>query len=390
MLATELILRILDELSIPTSLFMGLESLPLNSNALQPQYAALSACSLVCKSWSPYAQGLLFRSVFIPNNKAFEFTTALSFLIDPVTPKHTWLASCVRLFIFNPRFQEVPEEVSDGLFRALHSMLNLRHLTVWGGICAFTDAQLETLREQAWPRINSLYANIDKFGSALSTRADPQTNIHRLVACLPTIQILEISAISPYNPLRPFEPPPCLPLLSLAFRIRRSIGIEQCAASLLRRPDDQYKGLECLHIGSILPLSLAEKASLLAAHGPTLRSLTMNIHGESGGLELCTRLQHLALSQYPSPEVLISIPRSLEGLHFPSGRTESMDGTVYFPDTTPLLQEIEKLPRLRELILSHFTDDSERPFGDLRALCMQRGIAWRTSESRYVSSFFHG
>ncbi|KDR70793.1 hypothetical protein GALMADRAFT_214188 [Galerina marginata CBS 339.88] len=383
MLAIELILRILDELHISPTLLLRLISLSSPSRifkhrpaTLQANYTALSSCSLVCRAWSAYAQSLLFHSIVIPHGDGCNFPGAFQFLVNSTTQKDVWLASCVRLFVFPTRFRgKITQEVSDGLFKALQSMQGLRYLEVWGGSCTFTNYQLKTLGTESCPKLTSLSVNLDRYGDTQATSIYPQEWFHQTLSCFPNLQFLEISAIT-FTTVHPFETAHKLPLVSLVLNIRRISDIEQFVKSLLRQPDPHYTGLETLEISSVHQLSVDQEASLLVQYSGSLRSIAMAFNGGAKNLQLCTRLRHLAMYRYPSANILELLPRGLEELHIESGQTRSLEG-IQLPDIGPLLQEVEKLPCLQKVIVSKFEDEGQ--YGDLRALCRQRGIEFITS-----------
>ncbi|KIK62536.1 hypothetical protein GYMLUDRAFT_503955 [Collybiopsis luxurians FD-317 M1] len=385
MLAIELILEALDYLTIPLEL-----SFPLSIDEHKPKHAALSACSLVCKDWSYFAQRLLFRRVIIRADfeKPFSVSSYDTFLsaIDPHTEKGAWLASSIRMFIFFPRKDDGGGAVSSQLLTALLRMPNLRHFDVFAAVCTFSDAQLAQLRAEG-PKLNSLRINVDRWTTTPET-VDPETNMYRLAACFPSLKVLDIGSIRG-STLRPASPPLNLPLTALTitlFRIANSL--EACIACLVRNPEADYNGLQVLSTharqGRRRP---GEEESLVQTYGPTLLSLTVDFNQYDTlamALQQCTRLKRLELANFPTPALLPLLPRTLEDLSMSSGRTSSYESGVEFPDLGPLMTEIENLPRLRKLTIS-YCGDNEPHFDALRVVCRQRGIELRTSNGIYIN-----
>ncbi|KAJ7278962.1 hypothetical protein C8J57DRAFT_1305130 [Mycena rebaudengoi] len=371
-LTTELILEILDALSTP-----------------DPPYATLASCSIVCKAWSRYAQRLLFRKVKIHNDPRVRsvlysdynttgliirrprFNRMSSFLgaIYLSTEVGQYLADSVHAITF---LCGTATSSSD-LALALSRTKNLRHLDVSTTDCAFEEETLLAL-QSANLHLTSMRILVDQH---IGSPAQNASRMHRLVASIPTLRMLEIYDHST-APLVPFTPAPKAPLTSVRFDTYAS-DVSACLSSLMAPPN----GPDTPHLqsfwygGAISPDSLR---AIFPTHGPHLRSLGLGItpHSDVDLLRLCTRLESFHSHVYPSPQLLAALPRTIKELTI-AGQPRSRHDARAFR-LGPLIEQLLDFPSLE--IFDWFEYKDHPHISSLRDMCNTRGIKFRALEGR--------
>ncbi|KAK7028598.1 hypothetical protein R3P38DRAFT_2937381 [Favolaschia claudopus] len=334
-LGLDLILEVLDCLCVPIHFHQRACDLPV-----------LTACSLVCKEWSPHAQRLLFRRVILPNNiyshphsRGGAQNPLPSFLvaIDTDTERGRWLAESVLSFTLRHTGRSLTAD-SPALATALLRMPNLRHLDVTTIFCDFDSETLLRLRTSG-PRLTSLAITQD-----FSPSVGQHTRImHRLVSLFPTLKILEITS-ELKSELAPFDPPPNLALECAKFNTAIAADISLCLASLLD-PKAETPLQVLWHKSKAGHPSVLD--GILATHGKHLRSIAFkSLDSEvCPPLHQCSILERFEYGRYPSADILAALPNTITAL-----------GISGFPEPVSRIDSLEaallRLPRLRILTWS--------------------------------------
>ncbi|KAJ7609537.1 hypothetical protein FB45DRAFT_368546 [Roridomyces roridus] len=383
-LSQDLILDILDHLAVPLAF-----------HERKCDLSVLSACSQVCRAWSPHSQRLLFQRLILPHNihrspylRGTSRNALPSFLdaIDPTTERGRHLGSCVLSFTLRHtgRDADVVVTYPVWLATALLRTPNLRHLNVTTLLCDFNQDALEDIRERG-PKITSLCI-LQDFSPAV---VQHRRIMHQLVAAFPTIRLLEVTAnLSPT--LTPFDPPVNLALVSVKFNAMLATDFGPCLASLMQKPtkesevDSPPKHSEGLQLISHTSTrdSLPTLSAILTQHAPSLRSLSLKTLAldspeSQDALRNCTRLERLELGVLPSPSSSSSIAASLSAL--PQTLTTLLIGgpRAAPPDSlavealTRYIQMDSALPKLRTLSW-HVSGSS--PTQELIEVCRARGV----------------
>ncbi|KAJ7616172.1 hypothetical protein DFH06DRAFT_110967 [Mycena polygramma] len=360
-LSLDLILEILDSLTVPLHLHQGCYYI-----------SVLAACSTVCKRWSSHAQRLLFRHVLLPANifrePGLSGTTrnlVPSFLaaINPATERGRWLAeSVISLTMRHPGgpLESEPTWLATALLRTP----NLRHLDV-GTI--FFDADALVRLHGVGPRITSLCISRDSSPAAVQ-RAPP---IAEIVASFPSIRILELTGGFSF---RPFDPPLNLPLVSFKFYSAGSEDISPYLDSLLDPNPEEHNALQVLSLRSNVTLGRT-----LNAHGKHLRSLSVNTldSADRVGIAACTRLERFGMRGFPDAQMLSCIPRCITSLAI-SGTDPSKE------DVCALAEALDTFPHLRTLTWSWYSPRQSIHQPILGEACRERRIDLRLSASVIV------
>ncbi|KAJ7050924.1 hypothetical protein C8F01DRAFT_672210 [Mycena amicta] len=365
-LGLDLLLEILDFLAVPLAYHQRTCDL-----------SVLASCSLVCRTWSPHAQTLLFRRVILPNNiyrsphlRGTTRNMLPSFLsaLDPETEKGRWLAGCVRSLTLRHTGRERSSDAS-ALAETLMRTTNLRHLDVTTASCNFSADTLARLTADG-PKITSL-SILQEFSPFTPQH---MSIMHRLVNALPTIRILEISS-NLTGSLPPFDPRPALGLVVVRFNTLMVRDVGPCLESLLRQGEDTLEVLYHKSKGGH-PSMLDD---VLARHGAYLRSLSIKTlpladPGDSldplDPLAHCTRLERFELGHFPDKRTLEVIPRSITALAI-AGVPAAWDldgGVDGLVDVLPLFPQLKTLTwRLREYGVPEV----------LEKACRERGVEVR-------------
>ncbi|KAJ7482548.1 hypothetical protein FB451DRAFT_1555619 [Mycena latifolia] len=368
-LSPDLLLEILDYLAVPLHLHERSCDLPI-----------LVACSMVCKAWSPHAQRLLFRRVILPHNMYQEphlrgttRNSLPSFLeaIDPATEHGRWLADSVVSFNLRQTGRERTTYYPAALATALLRMPNLRHLEVTTLSCDFDAETLARITLECGPRITSLCIHLD------FSPSQPQPRImHRFIASLPALRLLEITADSAGS-LPVFDPPLRLPLAAAKFHIAFGDDIGSCLTSLVRGDSEAALAEPALQLLAHKstgghPVALRE---VLREQGAYLRSLSLKPLESAQSIALCTRLERLELGRFPDNATLALIPRSITAL--------AVAGLPHNLNFNALVQQLAAaaFPRLRALTWTSCPDPIVLPFSALKAVCAERGITLRLIKS---------
>ncbi|KAJ7458086.1 hypothetical protein FB451DRAFT_1563983 [Mycena latifolia] len=363
-LAPDLIFEILDCLAIPLSFHQRSCNL-----------AVLARCSLVCKAWSSHAQRLLFRRVMLPHNicrephlRATSRSSLPSFLeaIDPTTERGRWLAESV-IGLTVRHTGRSPTSDPTALATALLRTPNLRHLDVTTISCDFDDDTLARIAQECGPRITSLCILQDFAPSA----AQHTRIMHRLVAALPSVRLLEVTAhLTPALPA--FDPPPRLALAAVKFNTALVQDVGPCLASLLA--EDSPTKLQLLRHSCTGPRP-SVLGAVLPTHAADLRSLSLksleSAADPGASLALCTRLERLELVRVPDAATLAYIPRSITAL--------AIAGAQDNESLAALAQQLAAgaLPHLKALTWSMLPP--HMPLLGLQHVCEVRGIELRTA-----------
>ncbi|KAJ7641872.1 hypothetical protein FB45DRAFT_901229 [Roridomyces roridus] len=322
-----------------------------------PDLPGLSACSLVCKSWSIHAQRRLFRRVAIVSNESEPHQNArrISLFLDaihPATERGRCLGSCVLALTLRHADRK-------GLSKALLRVPNLRHLDTTTSSCDFDAPTLTAFRGKG-PQITSLCIQEDFsfFPGQHSGR------MHRLVAAFPSIRLLEITS-NANSTLPPFEPPPKLSLVAVKFKTTLVQDIGPCLSSLTAGD-----GLQLL-----LHDSLRGTRSFTPTPdiGVNLRSLSLQtIDADALGLVHCTNLERFELGRFPDLATLRAIPPSITALSISGTPAANVPVGISFGT---FLEELESgFPNLRTLT---WTVDFMPPAFAREALegvCKRRGV----------------
>ncbi|KAJ7668778.1 hypothetical protein DFH06DRAFT_1322017 [Mycena polygramma] len=308
-LSLDLILEILDLLAVPVH-FHGERS----------DVSVLAACSTVCKEWSPHAQRLLFRRVILParlprgpHDDRRTRKLARSFLsaIDPATEHGRWLGESI-------------------LATAMLRTPNLRHLDVTTAVFnSETLVQVQGLGA----RVKSL-----RVEHVVSRNLTHDSRImQQIVACFPSIRILEIGGFDPV--LAPFDPPLDRSLVCFKYHVESRRDIGPYLASLLNPNPDKSTALQVLsYMGTGLGLE-----NVLNAHGTHLRSLTVQSFLRDSIAVTCPHLERFAMRRFPTTETLRLLPRSITALAMRGMPTTGAD------ELNEFAQETESFPRLKTL-----------------------------------------
>ncbi|KAJ6492136.1 hypothetical protein C8R45DRAFT_1073483 [Mycena sanguinolenta] len=189
---TEVLQEILEEFTIP---------LAFHTDSL-PDRATLLSCSLVCKRWAREAQRLLFRRALINDRwkegwtrvHSVDAVTSFRDTITANTAKSLWLRQTVVSIVLRPAFTIHPSQT----FSILVNLPNLREINLEGVECIFTEDELFQLRNTG-PRICSLRIHPDPVGPRTTSGRVIWPAIIRLIAALPTLRMLDITAVDNFE-----------------------------------------------------------------------------------------------------------------------------------------------------------------------------------------------
>ncbi|KAJ7446995.1 hypothetical protein FB451DRAFT_1188507 [Mycena latifolia] len=333
-LAPDLIFEILDCLAVP---------LPFHQRSCN--LTVIARCRLY----------LLFRRVMLPHNiyrephlRATSCNSLPSFLeaIDPATERGRWLADSV--------IRRLPTSDPTALATALLRTPNLRHLDVTTISCDFNDDTLARIGHECGPRITSLGILQD------FTPSDVQHMriMHRLVAALPNLRLLEVTAhLTPSLPA--FDPPPHLALTAVKFNTGLMQDVGPCM------------GPHPSVLSAILPAHAAELCSL------SIKSLAPNADPASV-LAFCMRLERLELGHVPDATTLACLPCSIATLAIAGAQDDEV--------LTALEQQLAAgaFPQLKVLTWSVLPPHA--PLLRLQSVCEAHRIELRTALGELVDN----
>ncbi|KAJ7618726.1 hypothetical protein FB45DRAFT_932296 [Roridomyces roridus] len=377
----ELVLEILDFLAIPLAI-------PAEGS---PDHAALSSCSLVCKSWSTISQRLLFRRVVIDDTwlhspfrigmgRPFNRTLSFHQAITADTPKSRWLRDCVQSLVLRSR---MTHQVMD----ILTSLPNLVDLDISGISCLFNDEEFGRLRPSP-PPIRSLRVDTDHSGPILLMAGESWPFVVRVIATLPTLRMLEFTGSTfEFIPPMPSDvaSPLGLDLVSFKFNSKWVQDSSSFLAHLTGgRTDPQPLQMHShmLTAAARVPVDLE---TILSAYGPHLRSLsTAGLLKDPSVLSLCTRLERFECGIIPTDEIVDAIPCTITALCVTN---VAPDYTLQIKllagfvapavDHAPveyLIQQLETFSRLRVFT---WVGPVGPGFGVLQTRCGELGVEFR-------------
>ncbi|KAJ7157487.1 hypothetical protein C8R46DRAFT_1196132 [Mycena filopes] len=303
-LSPELLLEILDVFAIPLAFQTEQTS----------HCAALSSCSLVCKSWAAPSQRLLFQRVLLheqwPGMSALSrerltarpFDRLGSFLgtISAETDKSRWLRESVLSISLRP----LASAKSADIMAILTHLPNLREFNITGPACGFSEGDLAQLRRSG-TAIRSLRVDADNTGTITPTAVTDWPAVLQFIAAIPTLRMLDITT-NTVPQLPAFTPALQLQLVSLKLNLDWPTDASQFVASLLGGgpPELFYQ----------TGWAGFELAGIASAH---LRSLSMQEPGPSRDLSFlqrCTHLERFESRKIPSAALLAAIPRTITAL----------------------------------------------------------------------------
>ncbi|KAJ6460275.1 hypothetical protein C8R45DRAFT_1221138 [Mycena sanguinolenta] len=363
----ELLEEILDVLAVP---------LRVPTNQL-PERATLLSCSLVCRRWSRHSQRLLFRRVVIDFAGTTAFGTNMgpdspnsivSFLqsITADTDKSRWLGNNVLCLVLCPRAAAKPSDT----LAFLANLPNLRELDIPAEACAFTDAELSSLRSLGL-NIRSLRVDADLIGPFTPVPEQGWPALIRFLTAIPTLRMFDITV----NSFQEFPPTPeqselglGLGLVSFKLQSRWLINGGPLLAFLVGNRTDN-EALEVFHrTEAKTPVDLQD---ILSAHGPHIRSLVVPESLRNPNvLRLCAGLERFECETLPNRGVVDAIPRTITTLAItnPTSQRLSLDladtGRVVEPSVAYLMEQLETFPALRVFTWVGSTEHS-----GLTALC---------------------
>lgn len=316
-----------------------------------PDRPTLCACALVCTSWTPIAQKMLFHSIRVPvrDVNSSDSSRLDNFRSMLLSEEDRTLASHVR----RAEITVKARADEDILVELVNTCQHLYELTLRvDGVHEFRRSTLERLgNAYVTERPTPLRA------LALLSCGIQSPILYQLMSIWPTIQFLrlgtELAAYAPPAPTR-------AQLYELALHRMPSVaGLEWLLAAsagslraleLHTAPDAQYDGV-------------------LGAHTAHLRSLRLFRHTQRSGalLRRCMRLREVMLTQVSNFLPLGELPAGVEHLtfrHFP-GDAGGVPPSV--------LAAIDKLPRLR-LVSCDASAWQSGHFRVLEEKCRQRNV----------------
>ncbi|KAJ7067496.1 hypothetical protein C8F01DRAFT_1247861 [Mycena amicta] len=325
MLDLDVVLEILDLLSVPLTFQ--------SDEAPEHSLSTLSSCSLVCKSWSGYAQNLLFRRVYLYPEDVF--VDVWSVRGDPLT----WESTVRRLKSF---VDIVTADTERGRFLAasVHALVlrapsgehvaelliclpRLRSIDLNGKACMLSTDDLARITA-AKPDIRSL--------RLYAYQRDQMQRICDLLDALPTICMLDITlegqprfeSLTPRVKLRLVSLKLNSEWLSDSSAVMKQLGV----AGL-----DLDSQRESIFIAPDLE-------ELFAVHQPTLRSLTIPFElPGSYHLSRCTRLERIEFEVFPDEQGILTIPLGVVAIAV--GHTDDL------PNVDNLIARLPSFMRLR-------------------------------------------
>ncbi|KAJ6481435.1 hypothetical protein C8R47DRAFT_1322127 [Mycena vitilis] len=350
-----------------------------------PDRATLLACSLVCKSWSPHAQRLLFRRVSVDNEWAIldvvrgvprlpqssdEFASFFK-IVTGHTAKSRWLARNVRSLVLRPHSSTKMQHI----LLMLTSLRNLRDLDISSAVCRFGEAEFRQLRNSGLS-IRSLRINADQTGPRTAMGRPAWLDVTRFIAALPTIQMLDVTA----NDYRTIPDIPStvtqplgLGLVAFQFHSERATDTSTFISTLTQGRRDRGT-LQLYH----QTLSKGQPENLhvvLAGCGRHLRSISVPGELEDPHvLHLCTHLERFECQALPSGHLVPAIPRTITTLAVTNPRGPHLWEVSYTP-VGHLTQQLDTFPNLQVMVWAG--SDQHPGFAALKARCGDLGIELR-------------
>ncbi|KAJ7668759.1 hypothetical protein DFH06DRAFT_1126200 [Mycena polygramma] len=329
-------------------MILDLFAVPVHLHERSGDLSVLATCSTICEGWSVHAQRLLFRRVVLPANLPYaasrrhnseRLNLVPSFLsaIDPATEHGRWLAESVVSLTMRHTGRTLTSEPT-WLATAMSRTPNLRHLDV---TAAFFNSR-------------TLVQDFSRFIL--------EDQIMQIVACFPSICILQIGGLSPA--LFPFDTPLNLSLVSCKYHVgsARDIGPGPYLASLLNPNPELDAALQVLSAtGTDLVLE-----HVLKAYGTHLRSLTVKTPPQDSLAATCPHLERFALGRFPKTETLALVPHWITVL--------AIRGMPATPaEVDEFAQALELFPRLKTLAWS-LCLATYPPLSTVASVCQRRGI----------------
>ncbi|KAJ7670144.1 hypothetical protein DFH06DRAFT_1125532 [Mycena polygramma] len=338
MLSPEIVMEILDLLTVPLAF-------PTDDF---PDHETLLSCSLVCKSWSTHSQRLLFRRAIIDNEwaglnivrgvpmlpRSSDKIACFSRIIAGHSAKSRWLARNVHSLVLRPHSSTKP----DLIVAILARLPNLWELDITGATYKFRDAEFLQLQNSE-PSIRSLRINADrrKCDFAHSIGGPDWQDIVRLIAALPTIRLLDITA-NTFDTIPDVPTPLGLGLLAFRFKSKTVDDTSKFLASLTRGCKDGANLQVYYHALDGPPANLDV---VLSGCGHHLRSLFVPEELEDPHvLSLCTQLERFECGILPSDDLVAAIPRNITALAV-------TNPTISYTSVQYLTQQLATFPNLR-------------------------------------------
>lgn len=330
-------------------------------DAASSDYATLKACCLVSRTFSAYAQALLFRSARLETYRQFSI---YSKAIDPSTERGRTLGQLTRSLSFSCEhsfLQQYERLALRDIAKLLPSLPKLHHLELYlrGSLDLATD-DLAILSQATSIRSLRLH-NFTKFG---------QSVVHDILAAVPQVTILRLGG-SPFR-IVPGREPLALALSELHWHI----SLEPSAWELkwlLGESSDLYAlsiDVPPENRTTVFPERLLQL--VLQRYGSNLRSLRLSDRIDSLDFVRfsCPKLTELLLRSWPAPSALGSLPPGLTHL----GLARPDKTIANEPALLELMSSLGSLPTLRTLTWLDRDQVSTNERTELRRFCDARGI----------------
>ncbi|EKM49534.1 uncharacterized protein PHACADRAFT_178956 [Phanerochaete carnosa HHB-10118-sp] len=317
----------------------------------QPDRRTLSACTLLCTSWSAVAQPLLFRHVCAPSSKDHENRLAIfrSTLLSGSEHGRILAAQVRRAEVAIRDLADV--EIFVELIYHCHHLYEL--ILRVHGVHAFQSSTLEALGA---PAIIGRPAPIRAL--ALLSCGIQSPILYQLLATWPTIRFLRLGTELAAHP------PTDMPIRASLYEL--SLARTPCVEGmgwLLSNSQGTLRIFEC-HAAPE-----GAHREILAAHTAHLLSLRLFRHtfGVPALLRRCSSLREVMLTQVSDFLPLGELPAALEHLTF----RHFMSTHSVLPPS--ILEAIEKLPKLR-LVSCDVSARLATNYAALEEKCTQKGV----------------
>ncbi|KAG8745542.1 hypothetical protein FRC10_007720 [Ceratobasidium sp. 414] len=328
-------------------------------------YATLKACCLVSRTFSAYAQALLFRSVRLNSYRQF---VAYSHAVCPSTERGRVLGGLTRSLSLSCEDTGVSRQYDRLALRDISKLLpiisRLYHLELFlRGTLDLAPDDLAVLSRAKSVKSMHLH-NHTKFG---------QTVVHDILAAFPQITKLWLDGF-PFR-IVPGRDPLGITLSELHWHI----SLHPSAWELKWLLGD-FSELESLSIdipqeNKTTVLSERLLQLVLQQYGSNLRSLRLSDRLDSLALvdAACPNLTELLLRFWPVPAVLATLPRGLTHL----GLARPDERIANEPALHELMASLCPLTKLRTLTWLDRNEASANERTVLRQFCDARGIVVR-------------
>ncbi|KDQ21919.1 hypothetical protein BOTBODRAFT_61491 [Botryobasidium botryosum FD-172 SS1] len=347
------------QFNLPAELFMNVLQLAVDADS--PDGAAdltvLTASSLVCKLWSPFAQTMLFRTIRLASMPPLRsFRDAITdarengrVLAKAVQCLHIQVDITIGRGTIHPH----------DMAKLLVVLPNLHTLYVnFNSVIAFPLASLGFLRHAEAPikTLCIVNAYLDQLGAA-----------HQILQRFPTIRTFTFRSKE-----------------RLAFT---NDGIDSIASELPPSGPFSWKGdsyatdtpgLRCLEISKFMP-HWRKLCEIMEENGSTLHTLRIGDLddgdvAEANHITGCVNLREFVLGHLPPPAILDALPPTLEHLVITDRFMRPMSE---FPSIKITTDALHKYPNLRALTLTQVRDDTDSEFVELKAKCASLGVDFR-------------